>query len=160
MSTNNNAALAARPPVAARNAANSETFGNVEHQAAFAENWAPVAGYDDIYEVSDQGNVRSLERTIHAVNTVTGYSYSQTRPTRSLTQSVGKNGVLMVELTKDKHTKTKRVARLVASAFVEGEQPNYIVTNKDGNRSNVAANNLEWKSNRKQPAVTEGNANA
>lgn len=93
--------------------------------------WKQIPGYEGLYEVSSDGEVRSNKRA-----TTSG---------KILKQYVSKrNGYCYVCLSKDNKATTKRVHGLVASAFfgerVEGSQINH----KDGNKRNNRVENLEY----------------
>lgn len=96
------------------------------------EIWKDIKGYDGLYEVSDQGRVRSLSR-----NTTKG---------KIIVQYKGGIGYLRVTLSKNNLHKTHLVHRLVAQAFVYNDDPehktqcNHINEDKTDNR----ACNLEW----------------
>ena len=94
------------------------------------ENWKAISGYEGIYEVSDQGIVKSLkygkEKILKTVNDAYGY--------------------LKVNLHKDGHRKTVKIHRLVAEAFIPN--PNHLdtVNHKDEVKTNNTVCNLEWMS--------------
>ena len=94
-----------------------------------AENWLPVAGYEDHYEVSDLGNVRNVK---------TGYI---------LKPMNGGIGYMVVGLSKHGKVKQHYVHRLVATAFVENPHNYNIVNHLDESRDNNRADNLEWTTN-------------
>jgi hypothetical protein len=74
-----------------------------------AERWRPVVGWEGLYEVSDQGRVRSL------------------RAGRLLTLCVGSSGYQQVGLSRSGRVSTQAVHRLVAAAFL-GPRPKGAVT--------------------------------
>ena len=88
------------------------------------EKWRRIEGYEDLYEVSNFGNVRSL-------------NYLHTGHVRLLKLQTGKDGYLQVLLYKDGNVKCFLVHRLVWEAFVgkiqEGLQVNHIDENKENN---------------------------
>lgn len=69
-----------------------------------SEVWKPVIGYESRYEVSNMGNVRSL-------------NYRSTGKTRMLKPVTEGKGYLMVGLCCNQTMKWGKVHRLVASAF-------------------------------------------
>ena len=90
------------------------------------EQWKAVEGYEGLYEVSDQGNVRSL------------------RKGRNLKPWIGKTGYPMVDIyVKGKRDK-RSVHRLVGKAFCEGYSEGLVINHKDGIRDNNVSSNLEW----------------
>lgn len=101
------------------------------------ETWKPIPGYEGSYEASDQGRIRSLDRTIiektgRAVN-VRG---------RILKPTEGNKRYLLVTLS----GRTKRVHRLVLAAF-EGENPDMQVRHLDGDPQNNRIENLAYGTN-------------
>lgn len=108
------------------------------------ENWKPVVGYEGLYEVSDQGRVRSLDRwdslgRLH-------------RGAIKVSRSDGRTEHQRVDLFRGERdpgakrgkARTMLVHRVVALAFLgepkEGEQ----VCHYDGNPKNNRVENLRW----------------
>ena len=93
--------------------------------------WRDVEGYEGLYQVSDQGRVKSLER-------------KGRRKERFLKPGMDKDGYLFVNLWAGGKQKNHKVHRLVCQAFHEnpGNKPqvNHINEIKTDNR----ASNLEW----------------
>ena len=99
------------------------------------EEWRPVVGYEDLYEVSNGGRVRSL---LFRNGTVTK------KRTRLLRTVPRPDGYLVVGLLRDGHQITARVHRLVLEAF-EGPCPsNHEAAHLDGNPLNPNVTNLRW----------------
>ena len=100
------------------------------------ENWKDITGFEGIYQVSDEGRVRSLDRKDNIGVTHKGrILVTQKRP----------NGYLCVHLSKNGKTKWFLVHRLVAEAFVENKNSDYTIVNHiDNNPVNNFASNLEW----------------
>ena len=103
------------------------------------EVWQPVKGYEDLYLVSNQGNVK---RTGQPVWSKANGGCWQTRRERVLKQRVVCR-YLMVWLYKDTKRKGQLVHRLVAEAFVPGDS-SLTVNHIDGNPMNNTSGNLEW----------------
>lgn len=100
------------------------------------EIWKPVFGYENYYEVSNKGNVRSIGN-FQMCN-------GGKRPICYLTKNVHKQGYLFVRLYKDKKQKCFFVHRLVAKAFIPEQKEKLFVNHIDGNKSNNNVENLEW----------------
>ena len=104
------------------------------------EIWHPCAGYETHYEVSNLGNVRSIERMVNnRVNT--GLRKS---PQKLLKQGKSKSGYLIVSFCIDGVKSNQTVHRLVARAFISNESNKPQVNHKDGNKHNNHIDNLEW----------------
>lgn len=106
------------------------------------EEWRPVKGFEELYEISNTGKVRSLERII------TDKSGKRTRTFKGkeLKNICANTGYHHVSLHKNNKRVTRRqVQTLVAEAFLmenwfEGAQVDHI----DGIRSNNDVRNLRW----------------
>ena len=103
------------------------------------EEWRPVVGYEGLYEVSNMGNVKSLERTVW-----NGRGYYKTVPERILKARKASNGYLQVQLHQDGKRKVYLVHRLVATAFCENQMGYTEVNHIDEDKTNNCADNLEW----------------
>lgn len=121
-----------------------------------AERWRPVAGYEGLYEVSEQGSVRSLPRQAGKYH-IKG---------RLLKQFQNRAGYLCVCLSKEGEQTTVAVHRLVASAFVPNPEGKETVNHINEDKGDNRACNLEWltlrenlrhgtRAERQREAVTE-----
>ena len=113
------------------------------------EIWKDIEGYEGIYQVSNLGRVRSLDRIVPAAcalskgNQVVNYL----RKGKILTDywSGPKScRYKSVALSKDDKPKNFRVHRLVARAFVQNPNNKPEVNHIDEDKSNNRADNLEW----------------
>lgn len=89
--------------------------------------WAPVPGYEGLYEVSNTGKIRSV------------YRYK-----KELKPMIANAGYERVDLFDHKKRKQVSVHRIVALVFVENPNSKPFVNHKDENKRNNAAENLEW----------------
>jgi hypothetical protein len=104
------------------------------------EIWKSIQGYEGLYEVSNFGNVRSLDRVIRSKHNGTTL-----RKGRILTPFYEeKKGYYQVSLSKNGKNKKHRVHRLVASAFLENPLDYTDVNHKDEDKTNNNVDNLEW----------------
>ena len=101
--------------------------------------WKDIAGYEGLYQVSNTGKVRSLDRVITYKNGRQVFYKS-----KILKQYLGKDGYMYVHLYKDKKNKRCVVHRLVVQAFLENPNNWPQVNHKDENKTNNAVCNLEW----------------
>lgn len=101
------------------------------------EIWKPIEGHP-FYEVSNLGRVRSLDRVVKG----RGFVKEVFQAGRVLKPQRYPNGYVFVMLGKGNR---KLVHRLVAAAFVNGDQ-SLTVNHKDLTRDNNVATNLEWLS--------------
>ena len=104
------------------------------------EIWKAVEGYEGIYEVSNLGQVRSLDKE----QPVFGDKGVKIRQGIIKRHNIGRTGYHYVMLVKDGIAKNHRVHRLVANAFVPNPDNLPEVNHKDENKANNRADNLEW----------------
>lgn len=95
------------------------------------EVWKPIKDYEGLYEVSNEGNVRSL-------------NYRQTGKTQVLKPQDQGQGYLFVRLCKNGKAKTCRVNRLVAAAFIPNPNNYPEVNHKNECKFCNCVWNLEW----------------
>lgn len=105
-------------------------------QAAFAEEWRPVVGYERQYEVSSLGRVRSLDRIVIGSNGI-----SQKWSGRILKSSAKPGRYLTVALSGQK---TAGVHVLVAAAFIGPRPKGADVCHSDGNKHENTVPNLRY----------------
>ena len=105
------------------------------------EIWKDIRGYENIYVISNQGRVASLNRMQTNKNGRT-VRYNG----KILTPRPNSKGYLRVQLKRDGNSARHFVHRLVALHFVENPSPDCysIVNHLDGNYLNNKADNLEW----------------
>lgn len=99
------------------------------------EAWKDVDGYEGIYQVSDCGNVRSIDRRGIDGRIICG---------RKISFSIRKDGYCIVGLYKNRKRKMFYVHRLVCNAFVENPNSFLEINHKDEIKSNNNSSNLEW----------------
>ena len=92
------------------------------------EIWCPIKGFEGLYEVSDQGRVRSLK-------------FGKERILKPIRMS---KGYLFVNLCKNGEMKKCLVHRLVAQTFIPNPDNLPQVNHKDEDKENNSVQNLEW----------------
>lgn len=98
------------------------------------EEWRPVVGYEDDYEVSNLGRVRSKDMEVW-----NGKVY-YIKKGKILSPGKGGTGYYTCSL----RGKTKKVCVMVAEAFLFKPNANYVVNHIDGNKLNDNVGNLEY----------------
>lgn len=109
------------------------------------EEWRPVDGFAGIYEVSDQGRVRSIPRTYKAMRK--GVLAEIPLPGRILTVFLTA-GYPSVSLAVNRKSKTHYIHRLVCTAWHGPCPPGHEVAHNDGDQLNSKPANLRWASRR------------
>ncbi|MBL7692606.1 MAG: NUMOD4 motif-containing HNH endonuclease [Flavipsychrobacter sp.] len=108
-----------------------------------AEKWMPIPVYGGIYEVSDTGLVRSVDRYVD----LPGEKRRRIRG-KQLSPKRSKDGYLFVSLSKDGVAKTHYIHRLVATAYIPNPNGLPEVNHLDGIKTNNAVINLDWCTHR------------
>jgi len=103
------------------------------------EIWKDIEGYEGLYQVSNMGRVRSLDRKV-----ATAYSAIRTFKGKILAPWTDRYGYLHVNLWSERKMKSKTVHRLVAGAFISNPDNMPEVNHKDEDKQNNRADNLEW----------------
>lgn len=104
------------------------------------EQWRPVAGSEGLYEVSDRGRVRSVDRAVSVVNR---HGTLETRSYRGrlLKPGAQRTGHVTVAIRKGRSV---AVHVLVAAAFLGPRPEKADVLHRDGDPSNNHVGNLRY----------------
>ncbi len=103
------------------------------------EIWKSIVGFDGLYEVSNLGRVRSLDRSVKHK-----WGGGQFIKGRVLRPGIHRDGHVIYGLHSLGRCETKRGGPLVLEAFV-GPRPNgFEACHNDGNPANDALSNLRW----------------
>lgn len=105
------------------------------------EVWKDIPGYEGYYQVSNIGNVRSMDRWIKDLNNDRKRKFKG----RVLSQGISKTGYYSVSLLKNYKQKTFFIHQLVAITFLNYElkQNGLVVNHIDFNKKNNIVSNLE-----------------
>lgn len=104
------------------------------------EIWKTIEGFEGLYEVSNLGRVRSLDRVRKA-----GYGSTANIKGKILTpQCIRGRKYLVVNLYRNEVGKHYLIHRLVATAFIDNPNNLPEINHKDENPSNNNVSNLEW----------------
>ena len=106
------------------------------------EIWKDIQGYENYYQVSNLGNVKSLRRTIIRKN---GRPYTEKE--KILRQYEDNKGYMYVCLCFNGKIKSIKVHRPVANSFIFNENNKPQVNHIDYNKKNNRVENLEWCTN-------------
>ena len=107
------------------------------------EIWKDIKGYEGIYQVSNMGRVKSLDRLDNKGRRTHG---------RLLKVKHDGGGYCQVALSKNGSQKYCKIHRLVALHFIPNIENKPQINHKDENKENNAVDNLEW-------ATSKENAN-
>lgn len=99
------------------------------------EIWKDIDGYEGIYQISNLGRVRSLDRINCRGQSIKG----QIRKFR-----IDSKGYPQVRLSKNGKYQDIFIHKLVAVAFIPNPDNKETVNHKDGDKMNWSIDNLEW----------------
>lgn len=102
------------------------------------EIWRDIDGYEGLYQVSNLGRVRSLDKGEKLPN---GY---RIRKGKILKPGLNRYGYQFVYLYKDGKAKMHTVHKLVAQAFISNPQHFKEINHIDEVKTDNRASNLEW----------------
>lgn len=114
------------------------------HMQVTKENWLPIQGYEGLYEISDHGRVKTVQKASTDKKERIDFI-----PEKIRIGSVSKKGYLIFQAWKENKHKGFMVHRLVAMHFLNPPlNPTYNqINHKDGNKKNNHCSNLEWCNN-------------
>lgn len=99
-----------------------------------------LVNYENIYEISNFGRIKSLERYISFPNR----EWKQFKPEVIRKTKLNNSGYEIINLSKNGKTTTKTIHRLVALNFIDNLENKPQINHKDMNKQNNNHTNLEW----------------
>lgn len=114
------------------------------------EIWKDIEGYENEYQISNLGNVRSLTKKVCSKNGSFAIKKGHIKK-----QTKRKKGYLCVTLSSKGKAKVIEVQRLVAKAFIPNPNNYPCVNHLDENKENNRVENLEWCSYEQNNAYGE-----
>lgn len=102
------------------------------------EIWKDIKGYEGLYQISNLGRVKSLERLCRSPKG------NRRVCERILSMSAGKARYYTVPLAKNGVVKSAKIHRLVATHFIPNPMNYPCINHKDENLLNNRVENLEW----------------
>ena len=112
------------------------------------EIWRDIEGYEGLYQVSNEGRVKSLER-----NYISGNHAVQHQEEMLLTPCANSDNYLIVGLSKNGVWVGFKVHKLVAESFIPNPNGYDVVHHKDHNKENNTVENLEWMNKEDHDAI-------
>lgn len=103
------------------------------------ENWKDIVGFEEFYQISDMGRIRSKDRYIRTCGN--GVRFSKGRIIKPVRCT---NGYYEVHLRVNGKRTVKMLHRVVAEAFINNPHSLPEINHKDENPGNNDVKNLEW----------------
>lgn len=112
---------------------------NISIASLEGEEWKEISGYEGLYEVSNLGRIKSINRVVPHKT-----SHNKTISERILVISKDSQGYLLAALWKKNISFRGLVHRLVAMAFIENPENFPEVNHKFGNKEDNRPSELNW----------------
>jgi hypothetical protein len=106
------------------------------------EIWKAIPGYENYYEASTLGRIRSVGKRVEKINH--GTPCVAVYQPQILAQHYHPAGYLLVNLNKGNNQHSERVHRLVAITFLENPENKPFINHKNGIKDDNRLENLEW----------------
>jgi NUMOD4 motif/HNH endonuclease len=115
--------------------------------SGLTEYWVDISNYEGYYQVSNYGNVRSLDRVITehpSVKNEQQTGKTQTLKGRILKPHTNSSGYYQINLNRKSIRTTFAIHQLVAQAFLDNRSRKPLVNHINGIKTDNNVNNLEW----------------
>lgn len=106
--------------------------------------WRPIEGYEGLYDVSDDGQVRSLDRTVQTRTGPRRYRGKVLEPVVVTEPQGGRGEYLCVTLSRDNRQERRMIAHLVLEAWRGPRPPGQLACHRNGDSTDNHATNLRW----------------
>lgn len=117
------------------------------------EIWKDIIGFEGLYQISNHGRIKSLERTVMRKD-----GFATTVKESIKFPSIMNTGYYMITLYKNNIAKYCTMHRLLAIHFIPNPENKPYINHIDGSRDNNSLKNLEWctQSENMQHAMRSG----
>ena len=110
------------------------------------EIWKDVAGYDDYYQASSLGRLRSKDRVVTKFSALCGKVVQQHYKGKILNCYLNNDGYYIAHISVDKKRTTPQLGRMVLLAFVGQPLDGQECCHNNGNSMDNKIENLRWDS--------------
>lgn len=117
------------------------------------EQWRDIPGYEGVYQVSDWGSVRSVDRVIVFKKSARSEPYRRFFSSRSIPQFLDAYGYSAVSLSRQGKTRSFTVHRLVAIAFIGNRPSGSHIHHIDKDKRNNNLSNLAYISGKEHVSL-------
>ena len=124
-----------------------EIWENLSLEDMEGEVWKDIKGYEGLYQVSNMGRVKSLERFVNSPMLKDGRKKIESK---ILKQFNNQQGYLKVQLYKESISKYSFVHRLVATAYIDNPINKPTVDHLNTIRNDNRVCNLKWATQSEQ----------